>query len=239
MMREYIAHAAGRVECYIGGILIPETAMVEGGTLVYASPNMLLDNFYSQGASWLASNTRNGGAAILGPGYIGVGVGVPATLPSITQMVSEVHRNALQSTAIQGGYNARLVISFLSGEANFPLTETGLFDTRGYDGIATAATATTLTDTLATFLTSGTGLVGRTVRIVSGLNAGQQTLITANTATQITVASWPGGTPDTTSLYCVGGVKSGEYMLAYAPINVTKVTGNVLNIIWIITEPSY
>ncbi len=65
---------------------------------------------------------------------------------------------------------------------------------------ATATSSTTLTNSGAAWPT-GTTLVNWYVRILTGTNSGQKARITANTATQITVASWPGGTPGSTCTY--------------------------------------
>jgi menaquinone-dependent protoporphyrinogen IX oxidase len=66
-------------------------------------------------------------------------------------------------------------------------------------GTATAATATTLTDSLKTWVASG--FVERNVRIVSGTGLGQTRRITANTATELTVSAAWSVTPDATSVY--------------------------------------
>jgi len=70
-------------------------------------------------------------------------------------------------------------------------THTGTFDDAG---------GTTLTDAAAAFPTSGVGLVGWTVIITSGTGQWEWRLITANTATTLTVASL---TTDATSNYTV------------------------------------
>ena len=72
----------------------------------------------------------------------------------------------------------------------------GLHDT----GTATAGAATSITDAGATWIITGTGLIGYYVRITGGLGEGQIRAITANTATALTVATW-GTTPDNTSTY--------------------------------------
>jgi hypothetical protein len=68
-------------------------------------------------------------------------------------------------------------------------------------GTATGGTSTTLTDSNQEWITDQ--WIGGTVRIVSGTGAGQTVAITDSTATGITVASWPGGTPDSTSRYII------------------------------------
>lgn len=72
---------------------------------------------------------------------------------------------------------------------------------RGDDGSATSATATTLTDSSKEWIADQ--YIGGTVRIVSGVGAGQTVAITDNGTDNLTVASWPGGTPDSTSRYVI------------------------------------
>lgn len=71
-------------------------------------------------------------------------------------------------------------------------------------GTATGATATTLSDSAAPF--TADALIGVPVAIISGTGKGQIRRITANTTTQLTVATWT-TTPDTTSVYLVGAVE--------------------------------
>jgi hypothetical protein len=71
----------------------------------------------------------------------------------------------------------------------------------GDNGTATSATATTLTDANKEWIADQ--YIGGTVRIVSGTGAGASVAITDNTSTVLTVASWPSGTPDSTSRYVI------------------------------------
>jgi hypothetical protein len=74
-------------------------------------------------------------------------------------------------------------------------------------GTVTAATATTLTDSGATFATAGGGLIERYVYAISSDRATvQRRRITANTATQLTVSSAWDTTPNTTYTYVVGAI---------------------------------
>jgi hypothetical protein len=68
--------------------------------------------------------------------------------------------------------------------------------------IATAATATTISQASATWPASG--WINAQVRIMAGTGAGQIRTITANTGTQLTVATWT-VTPDTTSVFRIEG----------------------------------
>jgi len=80
-------------------------------------------------------------------------------------------------------------------------------DIAGYSGTSTATSATSLTDSGASFSTTGNGLAGHTV-----VAAGVYGVITSNTGTVLTVDRWytpnsPGGsagsTPGATSAYVV------------------------------------
>lgn len=72
--------------------------------------------------------------------------------------------------------------------------------TSGATGLATSATSTTFTNTLATWPTGAQSLANFTVRILSGTGAGQTRVITSNTATVLTVPAWT-TIPDATSAY--------------------------------------
>lgn len=76
------------------------------------------------------------------------------------------------------------------------------YDIFGDNGTASAGASTTLTDSTKSWTASA--LVDARIKIVSGTGAGGVAVITANTSTQVTVASWPNGTPDSTSVYTVG-----------------------------------
>lgn len=76
------------------------------------------------------------------------------------------------------------------------------FDIYGDNGTATAGSSTTLTDSTKSWTSSA--LIDARIKIVSGTGAGGIAVITANTSTQVTVASWPNGTPDSTSVYTIG-----------------------------------
>ncbi len=73
-------------------------------------------------------------------------------------------------------------------------------------GTATAATVNTLSDAAATFDTTGDGLKGVMVTILSGTGAGQSRMISSNTANQLTLYSNWSVTPDTTSVYGIGAI---------------------------------
>ena len=76
----------------------------------------------------------------------------------------------------------------------------GAYHHNGPTGTASAGSATTITTTT----TIGVSLAGYKIRLTGGTNAGQEAVIVSNTIganSVITVASWPGGTPDNTTTY--------------------------------------
>lgn len=80
---------------------------------------------------------------------------------------------------------------------------TYVIDGAGFvQAIATSATATTISLSTATWPSSG--WVNAQVRIMAGTGAGQIRTITANTGTQLTVATWT-VTPDATSVFRIEG----------------------------------
>lgn len=100
--------------------------------------------------------------------------------------------SGLTDTMVMGDPNKGNIYELLQGYA----------DIYGDNGTVTAADSTSLTDSTKSWPSSG--LVDARVKIVSGSGAGGIAVITANTGTKITVASWPNGTPDTTSVYTIG-----------------------------------
>lgn len=78
-------------------------------------------------------------------------------------------------------------------------------DNTELNGTATGATSTTLTDSAQNWVVDE--LVGMVVEIVDGAGAGQRRRITANTATEITVAAWTTN-PSTSSVYAIGAIDS-------------------------------
>ena len=73
-----------------------------------------------------------------------------------------------------------------------------------YSGTVTSATASTLSDTAAVFITGGVGLGGVPVYIRSGTGSGQERRIQSNTATVLTIESAWDTIPDSTSEYVIG-----------------------------------
>jgi prepilin-type N-terminal cleavage/methylation domain-containing protein len=80
------------------------------------------------------------------------------------------------------------------------------FDRVEDSGRASGGTATTLSDALKAWQAeayASTGASAYTLRIIAGTGAGQTRTITANTATQLTVAPAFGTAPDPSSLYVI------------------------------------
>jgi len=75
-------------------------------------------------------------------------------------------------------------------------------------GTATSGGNTTLTQSTATFNTTGDGLKGCWIKILSGTGVGQERMITSNTGTAITVSSAWTTNPDSTSVYAIGYIDS-------------------------------
>ena len=71
----------------------------------------------------------------------------------------------------------------------------------GTTGTLTGATSVTATNSGATWPTGANGLTNMQIRLLTGPGSPATVPITANTATQITVASWPSGTPNNTTTY--------------------------------------
>jgi len=78
----------------------------------------------------------------------------------------------------------------------------GYHDIYGDNGTATGGSSTTLTDSTKSWTASA--LVDARIKIVSGTGAGSTAVITANTSTQVTVASWSSDSPAADSVYTIG-----------------------------------
>lgn len=75
-------------------------------------------------------------------------------------------------------------------------------------GTVTSATTSTLVDSGATFYTTGSGLQGVFAHIISGTGVGQIRRISSNNATTLNITPNWTTTPDTTSVYAIGGIHS-------------------------------
>jgi len=75
-------------------------------------------------------------------------------------------------------------------------------------GTATAGDSTTLTDSAAVFNTTGDGLKGCWIKILSGTGVGQERMVSSNTAEICTVSAVWTINPDETSVYAIGYIDS-------------------------------
>mgnify|MGYP000253421358 CR=1 FL=1 len=75
-------------------------------------------------------------------------------------------------------------------------------------GTATGGSTTTIEDSGASFYTTGSGLQGVFVHILSGTNAGEIRRITSNTSTKLTVTPAFSNAIDTTSVYAIGAINA-------------------------------
>ncbi|MBU4539600.1 MAG: hypothetical protein KJ689_13560, partial [Bacteroidetes bacterium] len=86
----------------------------------------------------------------------------------------------------------------------------------GDSGVATGATATTLTDSTKSALWVADAWIGGSISIISGTGSGQTQTITTNTTTAITVADWDTalGDPAVNSVYQLSYAKGGDVLVA-------------------------
>lgn len=115
--------------------------------------------------------------------------------------------------------NTATVLTMKSNWATQPDTTSTytIFDKE--QGIATAATSTTLTDGAKSWTSSQ--FINYQVRITGGTGIGQVRTITANTATQLTVAAWT-VTPDTTTTYVIEGNDDNAYLAGSNAVTLYK-----------------
>lgn len=102
-----------------------------------------------------------------------------------------------KDTLIYGDYLGYL---FKDGTGSNDGVSTGVNDT------VSTASADTLTADSATFSTTGDGLAGVPVTIISGTGEGQTRIIQSNTASVLTLSDQWSLIPDSTSRYTVGGI---------------------------------
>lgn len=100
--------------------------------------------------------------------------------------------SGLTDTIVMGDPNKGNIYELLQGYA----------DIFGDNGTASSGSSTTLVDSTRSW-TSNIATDAR-VMIVSGTSAGSQAVVSSNTSTTLTVASWTAGSPDNTSVYTIG-----------------------------------
>jgi hypothetical protein len=89
----------------------------------------------------------------------------------------------------------------IQGIEGFGAAKTNRIPTKTNTGWATSGSATTLVDSTKSW--NNNQWLACRVRVISGTGIGNEAAITGNTATTLTVASWPNATPDTTSKYII------------------------------------
>jgi hypothetical protein len=104
--------------------------------------------------------------------------------------------NRVPGTIYYGGING-LVLKSVNGGNSFD-------GTTHFTGTATASSSTTLSDTTLSQFT--TDCLDQPITIVSGTGKGQTRYITAQTSTQVTIQTAWTTSPDTTSVYSIGGI---------------------------------
>jgi hypothetical protein len=128
-----------------------------------------------------------------------------APMPQATELFEGIYLCDAQTSIGQRRYFISLnqtvpVVQGANGAANMKVPRFA-FAGSGTQGTATAGTATTLTDSTQAWKVNA--YTGFSVTIIAGTGKGEVALISSNTATALTVASWSIATPDTTSQYAV------------------------------------
>jgi hypothetical protein len=116
-------------------------------------------------------------------------------------------RKISANTATTISFSSGAITAATNGTSRYAIQEPRAFgtmisnkiETKSPLGWATSGTATTLVDTTKNWLNNQ--WINCRVRIVSGTGTGNESVITANSATTLTVASWGVATPDATSKY--------------------------------------
>jgi len=123
------------------------------------------------------------------------------TAPSNTYItrISSNTATTLTFTAITSGPVQGLARYQIMDICPFGREEIYKIPAQGATGYATAGGATTLTDSTKAWLPNQ--WTNYKVRVIAGTGLGNESAITSNTATALTVASWGVATPDTTSKY--------------------------------------
>jgi len=125
-----------------------------------------------------------------------VGVSPTTQLRRITSNTS----NSLTVATIVAGVNGTSRYS-IQGVQCFGSMQTNRIPSKSNSGWATSGTGTTLVDSTKAW--NNNQWINCKVRVMSGTGVGNESAITSNTATTLTVASWPNATPDTTSKYLI------------------------------------
>lgn len=136
--------------------------------------------------------------------HVGKVIAVNTSGPSPTTQLRRITSNTATTitvtTAITAATNgtSRYLIQGIQG---FGAMQTNKIPAKSNSGWATSGTSTTLVDSSKEWNINQ--WVNCRVRVVSGTGVGNESAITGNTATTLTVASWPNATPDSTSKYLI------------------------------------
>jgi len=133
--------------------------------------------------------------------------GVPAgwSWYNISANVSAIIKDASGTPVVHWGDTYGFVKYFDNDTTN---DGAGMSGSETRRGTATAGGNATLTDSGATFNTTGDGLASVYVKILSGTGIGQERRISSNTANILTVSSVWTTNPDATSVYAIGYITS-------------------------------
>jgi len=225
IIRDDLSRIRGRVSIEMGGEVVREM------------DNLYVNVGYQRLAQFLS------GRAPAFPGFIALGNGdgssggavvTPAAADQV--MGFELLRRPIVSQGLIGLATVRYYVQFASTDVPRALTEVALFDSAGFNGQVTAATATTITDGTQNWTVNQ--WAGWTVYLALGTGSGQKAVINSNTATVLTVATTLSPVPDTTTSYVLGGVGNNNYLYAHAPISPTLTKAlQPLNVIWQLALP--
>lgn len=136
--------------------------------------------------------------------HVGKIIAINTAGPSPTTQLRRITSNTATTinvtTAITAATNgtSRYLIQGIQGFGPAKINKIANKDNVGF---ATSASATTIVDSTRNW--NNNQWLNHRVRVMSGTSVGSEAAITGNTATTLTVASWPNGTPDTTSKYLI------------------------------------
>lgn len=146
------------------------------------------------------------------PAAAGIAFGTTVGTPATTDDVAIYTGGASAFYHYRADEDAWVLLPASGIAGTFGAGACGTYHHNGPAGTASAASATTLTTTTTVLV----NLAGYKIRLTGGTNAGQEAIILSNTIganSVITVASWPGGTPDNTTTYTL---LSGRFYFIFA-----------------------
>jgi len=131
---------------------------------------------------------------------ISINTAGPSPTTQLRRITSNTATTVTVTTAITAAVNgtSRYLIQGIQG---FGAMQTNKILTKSNSGWASSGSSTTLVDSSKDWNLNQ--WINCRVRVVSGTGVGNEAAITGNTATTLTVASWPNATPDSTSKYLI------------------------------------